>query len=143
LTLSEDQKCTVRSVADPTNVKVVVYVHDAPVTTGDVDSSNSIAVTASTDGIVAVWDVTNGTILGGLLGHVNPVEAVVFFPNTKFVVTTSTDKTIRIWNTQNLAQVAIFSTPSYCSTIAVCPTGTKIFAGDSSGHVYMLSFHSV
>jgi len=143
LALSEDQTCSVRSVDNPATTLVSITDHDAPVTAGDIDSSHTLAVTASSDGIVVVWNLKDGSVLGRLKGHTNPAESVVFFPNSKFVATSSTDKTIRVWNAEQASQVAIFPTSSFCPTISVCPSGTKLFAGDSAGHVYMFSFHEI
>jgi WD40 repeat protein len=143
LALSEDHTCSVRLAANLQSATVIFTGHDAPVTAGDIDSTQTIAVTASSDGTVLVWNLNDGRILGHLKGHTSPAASIVFFPNSKVVVTTSTDKTIRVWNTEKAEQIAIFPTLSFCPSLSVCPRGTKIFAGDSAGHVYMLSCHQV
>ncbi|KZV61054.1 WD40 repeat-like protein [Peniophora sp. CONT] len=70
-----------------------------------------------------VWQV--------LLGHQGTVESVAFFPDSEHVVSSSLDKTIRVWNT-NTGQVVgkpFEGHSHWVRSIAVSPDGAYIASG--------------
>jgi WD40 repeat protein len=54
-------------------------------------------VTAGTDGVIRIWNVTSGQIERTFVGHLNSVYKADFSPNEKFIASSSRDMTVRIW----------------------------------------------
>ncbi|MFB2969677.1 NB-ARC domain-containing protein [Aerosakkonema sp. BLCC-F183] len=57
-----------------------------------------LAVSASGDKTLKVWDLASGKELNTLGGHTNLVKAVAIAPNSKFAVSASVDKTLKVWD---------------------------------------------
>jgi WD40 repeat protein len=56
-----------------------------------------LALTASWDGTVRLWEVSTGKELQVLSGHTWSVNSAVFSPDGKWILTASVDSTARIW----------------------------------------------
>jgi WD40 repeat protein len=54
-------------------------------------------VTAGADNQARIWDAQTGRTVGILDGHLDQVQSAVFSPDGDHIVTTSFDKTARIW----------------------------------------------
>jgi WD40 repeat protein len=78
--------------------------------------------TASTDKTVTLWNVSDGSLLGSLVGHRQAVVGVAFSPDGKMVATSSRDGTARLWN----AQAAL-------RTMTLRPESGDLIALDVSG----------
>jgi WD40 repeat protein len=63
------------------------------------------AVTAGRDNNAGLYDVKTMQRLGYFKGHEDWVMNVAYSPNGKFVATSSSDRTVRVWNPNNFAQV--------------------------------------
>lgn len=60
-----------------------------------------IAVSASRDRTLKVWDLHSGTELRSLTGHHGWVEAVAITPDGKIVVSSANDGTLKVWELQS------------------------------------------
>ncbi len=63
------------------------------------------AVTSGRDNNAGLFDTKNQQRLGYFKGHEDWVMNAIFSPNGKYVVTSSTDRSVRVWNPNNFAQV--------------------------------------
>lgn len=63
------------------------------------------AITSGRDNNAGLFDTKNQQRLGYFKGHEDWVMNGIFSPNGKYVVTSSTDRTVRVWNPNNFAQV--------------------------------------
>jgi WD40 repeat protein len=108
---------------------------------------------SGTDGNVYIWEVSSGreiARLSPLLKHdISPylsysALSVAFSPDSKYVVSGSTDKTIRIWEIKTQREVASFGffggeavSPSGVNSVAFSPDGRYIVWGsDITVHVW-------
>ena len=57
-----------------------------------------LAVSASEDYTLKVWDVTSGQELRSLAGHTREVNAVALTPDGRLAVSASDDKTLKVWD---------------------------------------------
>ncbi|MGH3811558.1 MAG: WD40 repeat domain-containing protein, partial [Pseudonocardiaceae bacterium] len=79
---------------------------------------NTLA-SASTDGMVRWWDLTDRAHpipLGApLTGHTSSVSSVVFSPDGNTLASASTDRTVRLWDLTRLNDVRDHATERACS----------------------------
>ncbi len=75
-----------------------------------------------------------------LAGHTGEITGVAFVPNSSLIVSSSTDKTIRLWDL-NTGDTAKTSVPlsAEVNAIAVNPEGTMLAAGTSDNKVALFS----
>lgn len=71
----------------------------------DFNPSATMAVTAGRDNNASLFDMKTMNRIGSLKGHTDWVMAAVFAPNGKWVATSSTDRTVKIWDVKSLAPV--------------------------------------
>jgi len=57
------------------------------------------ALSASWDGEIRLWDLSNGTTHRRFVGHEKDITSVAFSADNRQIVSGSRDKTIRLWNT--------------------------------------------
>lgn len=84
----------------------------------------------SSDGEVCVWDSATGALLQPVLrGHVGGIISIAFLPDSKHLVSSSYDKTIRVWDVESGGTIVGPLTPypeGWITSAAVSPDGTKI-----------------
>ncbi|KAL9655510.1 hypothetical protein ABK040_002177 [Willaertia magna] len=64
----------------------------------DISPGGQLGITGGNDGLVRVWDATNGTVRRDLIGHVGDVYHVRFLPSGKVAMSAGADFQIKIWD---------------------------------------------
>jgi len=72
--------------------------HGGPVKSVAVSTDGRLALTASFDNSILLWDLADETVRAELEGHDAAVNAVAFLPNNRQAVSASDDGTIAIWD---------------------------------------------
>lgn len=86
-------------------IRHVPRAHDAPVHVAVVDQSSSYLASGGADGVVKVWDISQGYVTHVLRGHGGLISSLVFHRSESLIkrnaislITGSTDNYIRIFN---------------------------------------------
>lgn len=72
--------------------------HDARVNGLYIDSDGRLALTASADNTVKIWEVETATCLGVLEGHKQQVMKALFLNDQEYVLSGDSDSTIKLWD---------------------------------------------
>mmetsp|Transcript_27828 Transcript_27828/g.78692 ORF Transcript_27828/g.78692 Transcript_27828/m.78692 type:complete len:862 (-) Transcript_27828:303-2888(-) len=103
------------------------------------------AATASSSGIVEVWDVASGS-LAVQLPHPAPVATLALTPNADYVAAACNDCTIMLWDARNayLCGKFVGDTPMLCCSVRVLKRSghqdkVAVEAGDVGGQLHTLS----
>jgi hypothetical protein len=86
-----------------------------------------VAVTASEDASLAIWDIRRRGLRTWLKGHESAVRAVAVSPDGVRIASGGDDKTLRIWETSTAKlRDTIFAHGDSIRAVAFCPDGSLI-----------------
>ncbi|KAK0465399.1 WD40 repeat-containing protein [Desarmillaria tabescens] len=150
-----DETVRVWDVARGTCMKVLP-AHSDPVTSVSFNHDGTLIVSCAMDGLMSVlwldwffpsisitscrriWDVDSGQCLKTLVDDDNPIcSHVEFSPNSKFVLVSTQDSTIRLWNYQTSRCVKTYSghvNRTYCLFSCFSHTKHKYIVSGSEDH---------
>jgi uncharacterized delta-60 repeat protein len=116
--------------------------------TGHQDRVNSVVlsldgrriVSGSSDRTVIVWDLETGAPVHRLTGHHGWVWSVAVSPDARRIVSGSEDQTVKIWNLDSGQCLATLAVDGPIRSVAWCPDGRFVLAGDVVGDLYRLEY---
>ena len=93
-------------------------------------------IVSSSDGIICLWDAESGMrmhVESLLEGHTDSVLSVAFSPDGKQIISGSSDKTLRLWDTQTEQPIGIpfKGHTGGVNSVAFSPDGKQIISGSS------------
>ena len=108
-----------------------------------------LAVSASWDKTLRVWDLASGRVMRTLKGHSAAVECVAVSPDGQLVASASQDETLTVWKLDRgeaLATFACNSPGNICdayktiNAVRCCMfiDSSRIIAGDNLGRIHLL-----
>jgi WD40 repeat protein len=72
--------------------------HSGEIHSTAISSDASLAITASSDHTLRVWNLTTGSCEGILVGHLEPVSFVAISADSSVAISSSQDSTLRVWD---------------------------------------------
>jgi WD40 repeat protein len=109
----------------------------------DLAPDGKIAISASRDNTLKIWDTETGTEVRTLSGHTDSVYAVDLAPDGKIAISASGDNTLKIWDLLSGKEIASFSGEGGFKGCAISPDGRTVVGGDESGRVHFLRLEKV
>jgi WD40 repeat protein len=91
------------------------------------------------NGAIRVYDAATRTLVFTLTGHHARVSQVLFSPSGKQIVSSSLDKTVRLWGTDSRAMTNLIELSDQVNSIALSPDGSRLATG--SGDLSFLHPH--
>jgi WD40 repeat protein len=76
---------------------------------------------------VRIWEVATGAIRATLVGHTGPVTGVAIAPDGTWLATTSSDRTVRIWDSRTGANTASMRVSGALAAIAISPRTSTLY----------------
>ncbi|EDX07562.1 WD repeat-containing protein 5 [Drosophila simulans] len=105
----------------------IVRAHQDPITSVDFHREGNIFVTSSFDGLVRLWDTSTGHVMKTLVDVDNiPVGHVKFSPNGRYILSSTLNNTLRLWNYNKSKCLRIYrghTNQLYCSNSNFSITG--------------------
>ncbi|XP_074568739.1 LOW QUALITY PROTEIN: uncharacterized protein LOC141825250 [Curcuma longa] len=116
--------------------------HSEPVTAVDFDRDGSLLVSSSCyDGLCRIWDSATGRCMKTLIDDDgSPVSYVQFSPNGKFVLASTLDSTLRLWNFSSGKFLKTYTghvNLQYCIPALSVTNGKYIVSGSEDNCVYI------
>jgi WD40 repeat protein len=98
LSASRDGSACLWDINQPTTPNLLnVMRHQGDVRAAVFDASGRIAATGSIDGLIQLWDTSDGNKIGTLVGHSKPVLSLAFHPKNTLLASGGGDNIIRLW----------------------------------------------
>jgi WD40 repeat protein len=95
-----------------------------------------LALLATDEGEIRLWDIAGEKEVGRLIGHSAPVRTVAVSADGRLAVTGGDDRTVRVWNIKAREQFAEFSEhEGTVRSVAISQYGTLILSGSDDGRV--------
>jgi WD40 repeat protein len=94
------------------------------------DATRPLVALGSATGTVGIWDLDAGRQIAACIGHYQSVDALTYSPDGRWLVTSGSDTTIRIWNRHGAERAKFKGPPEHVRAIAVAE---KWFASGGTG----------
>jgi WD40 repeat protein/class 3 adenylate cyclase len=82
---------------------------------------------------VPIWDVNTGKLVMTLIGHAGDVPAVAFSPDGRRLVTSSYDRTVRVWDAATGEEQRVLNVSDAAFGLGFSPDGRYLVAGFEDG----------
>ncbi|RME76566.1 MAG: hypothetical protein D6784_05530, partial [Chloroflexi bacterium] len=89
---------------------------------------------------VMVWDAQSGRPLRALEGHTGWVRAVAVSPDGRWIVSGSSDRTLRAWDLESGQSRLLFWNDAPIRSLALSGYGRTLACGDSQGRVWIFEW---
>ncbi len=95
-----------RVISATGTLKIAITGHGTGINDLDLNVLGTRTATAGRDNNVGLFETATGKRIGYFKGHLDWVQRVVFSPNGRFLASSSTDGTVRVWDTKSFLSVA-------------------------------------
>lgn len=111
--------------------------HESSITAVAVLADGRLALSASGDHTLKLWDLASGGVLRTLEGHQGLVTAVAAQADGCRALSASYDQTLKLWDLESGNVIATFIADAVITAVAVAETG-RLVAGSADGSLHIL-----
>jgi WD40 repeat protein/serine/threonine protein kinase len=110
----------------------------APVWAISTTKDGTLSAVTTWDSEIQLWNPTTQVYLGSLFGHRQLISGCTVSPAGRYVLTGSTDGSIRWWDVKELRGLLSLRTPDQqpMNTVALCPNNRTVLSGGYDGALY-------
>lgn len=139
LSASADQTIKVWAMTDGQRLDTLGQPLEAQIAT-EFSPDNALIVGAGADKKIRLWSFVSresarvNPLNDSCVAHEGPIVQLELTPDGNRLVTSSEDKTLKVWEIPGLQQLATFEDQSdICAAIAISPDGKRVFVGRLDG----------
>jgi len=115
----------------------------AHLTSMAVASDNSFAACGARDGNIYIWDLASGNLVEQLNGgHTRPVSFIAISPNAQWILSSSFDGTVAVWDRKNGIISRRFKHADPVWAVAIASDNDTVASADESGRICLWSILS-
>ena len=108
--------------------------HTHYVTAVAISSDKQIAISASNDNTLKVWDLITNTLRHTLRGHTDRVLTVAITPDGQFAASGSIDKTVKLWDVVRGIEFKTLTGHTNCvNSVVIAPDAQWVLSGAWGG----------
>lgn len=124
--LSKRLEGRLAGAAGSSHLHAASHAHSKDVTAIAFNHSGNNIVAVSNGGEVSVWEAATGSKILAWKGHERAISSTSFSPGDQFIVTTSFDKTARLWNSKTGSLVAVLEHKGNVRHATFNSTGSRL-----------------
>ncbi len=111
---------------------------DAPIWTLDVSADGTLAALTTWNAEIQLWNPRSQNYLGSLQGHQQLISGCVLSPRARYVLTASTDGTVRWWDARLQRGLLALQTHDRqpMNTVAISSDSRTVLSGGLDGRLY-------
>lgn len=96
-----------------------------------ISPADQVVAIGDESGLIKTFRLFSNEPVKSLIGHISPINDIKFSKDRRFIASASKDKTVRLWNRENLnAQpITLSDHPTWVWTVAFSPDDEQILAG--------------
>ena len=94
-----------------------------------------LLASADSDGVIRLWELSTALEITQLKGHVGEIAALAFSSNGKLLLSGGHDRTLRVWDAENMKPLYTIDTDSPVTAVAMTPDRQTIYSGGDDGSI--------
>ena len=123
--------------------RIQTLEHHATLTSALFGADGNLLAAGSTDGSVALWDLSSKRLFRSLSGHMDAVQSIAFSSDVRLLASGSADRTVKLWDVGGARERVALPTASPVNAVVFIPSGRMLAVGQADGDVAIWAVRSL